>query len=115
MTSLVLEWTGQFVLEPSPATAIAGLNVTLKCTPPQSLPKASVQWLKDFAPVQTRQNISILVSGDLWIGNVKESDEGGYRCAAENTVLHLSAVTREAKLTVHGKQETTEIMYSLVV
>jgi hypothetical protein len=101
----VAEWTDQFVLEPTPTTAIAGLNVTLECTPPHSIPKASVKWLKNYAPVQTRQDISILASGDLWIGDVKESDEGGYRCAAENTVLHLSAVTNEAKLTVHVRPQ----------
>ncbi|XP_062500397.1 protein sidekick-1-like [Corticium candelabrum] len=94
-------WTGQFLLEPAPSISIAGKNITLQCIPPVSLPVASVQWLKDFNPVKARPDVTLLAGGNLQIGEVRVSDEGEYRCTAENTVLHLSVVSQPAKLTVN--------------
>ena len=99
----------EFVKEPSDVTVLAGNAVTLHCTPPHSVPPASVTWYKDYTPFVQRTGMfaaTVIANGaerNLHFSSVQESDEGAYYCVASNSYsVPTSRTSTIAQLTVRG-------------
>ena len=88
MTIIVLFVTDQpeIAAHPQNQTRIEGDNVTLSCSVDGN-PVPTISWTRDGSPVNTSGTISI--SDDkkqLTISNVKRTDNGNYRCVANNSL-----------------------------
>lgn len=101
----------EFVQQPQDVHAIAGQTARLLCTPPASIPPATVTWYKGSSPVVTRSGeftVSVIptLSGgqDLFFSNVQQEDSGDYLCVAVNErSVPQSRTSRVARLSVTGK------------
>nr|KAG5712451.1 hypothetical protein BaRGS_011425 [Batillaria attramentaria] len=86
------------------------------CSPPDSVPPATVTWYKDYAPFvqRTGQFAATIVRGsgeswDLYFSSVQESDEGDYYCVASNNYsTPNSRTSKVAQLTVYGAPVITD-------
>ncbi|XP_054715413.1 roundabout homolog 2-like [Uloborus diversus] len=91
-----------FRLSPKPVRAAMGESAILECVPPRGHPEPTVRWRKDSEVVGVGGGRFRLVGpGNLVIGDVRQSDEGLYRCLAEN--LAGMRESPPAALTVHVK------------
>lgn len=105
-----------FKTHPSDTTSLGGQPVTLHCTPPNSIPPASVTWYKDYTPFveRTGQFAATVVRGageswDLFFSSVQESDEGDYYCVASNNFsAPASRTSKVARLSVYGAPVITQ-------
>ncbi|KAK5647199.1 hypothetical protein RI129_002091 [Pyrocoelia pectoralis] len=71
-----------FLLEPRDLTVYIGQKAYFACRV-QASPPPKIRWLKDERPLQLDElRMTVLPSGALEIDEVKESDEGSYRCNA---------------------------------
>ncbi|XP_052221507.1 cell adhesion molecule DSCAM-like isoform X2 [Dreissena polymorpha] len=80
-----------FQKSPSDLYVIAGLSAKLHCTPPVSVPPASVTWYKNNAllvPRSGEQGLQVVKtaggSWDIVFEEVQKQDEGEYFCVASN-------------------------------
>ncbi|XP_031342956.1 neogenin isoform X2 [Photinus pyralis] len=70
------------LLEPRDLTVYVGQKAYFACLV-QASPPARIRWLKDERPLQLDElRMTVLPSGALEIDEVRESDEGSYRCNA---------------------------------
>ncbi|GIY40849.1 roundabout homolog 1 [Caerostris extrusa] len=92
----------EFRLNPKPVQAAMGESAILECVPPKGHPEPTVRWRKDGEYVNTNKGRFRIVSpGNLVISDVRQSDEGHYRCVAENMAGFRESVP--ATMTVHVK------------
>ncbi|KAG8183570.1 hypothetical protein JTE90_025130 [Oedothorax gibbosus] len=95
----------EFRLVPKPVQAAMGETAVLECVPPRGHPDPVVRWRKDGEWVGANGGkggrFRIVGPGSLQVGDVRQSDEGQYRCVAEN----LAGVRESppAAMTVHVK------------
>ncbi|XP_053381258.1 hemicentin-1-like isoform X2 [Mercenaria mercenaria] len=89
-----------FVQQPEDLYVIAGLQATLKCSPPFSVPTASVTWYKDnalFVPRTGEHAVQVVTTVEgFWnirFKNIQKIDEGEYFCVATNTYAVPSSRT----------------------
>jgi Immunoglobulin I-set domain len=73
-------------MSPPSARLEPGYQLELKCTPPDSLPKARIFWQKNGQDIMSTSSITITQEGSLIIHSAKISDSGNYSCIAENIV-----------------------------
>ncbi|GBO43799.1 Roundabout 3, partial [Araneus ventricosus] len=79
-----------------------GESTVLECVPPKGHPEPTVRWRKDGEYVNTNKGRFRIVSpGNLVISDVRQSDEGHYRCVAENMAGFRESTP--AIMTVHVK------------
>ncbi|GFW35983.1 roundabout homolog 3 [Trichonephila clavipes] len=91
----------EFRLNPKPVQAAMGESAILECVPPKGHPEPSVRWRKDGEYVNTNKGRFRIVSpGNLVVSDVRQSDEGHYRCVAENMAGFRESAP--AAMTVHG-------------
>ncbi|XP_064617043.1 cell adhesion molecule DSCAM-like [Liolophura sinensis] len=106
----------EFVQQPQDIHAIAGQTARLLCTPPNSIPPATVTWYKGSSPVVIRSGefaVSVIftLSGgqDLFFSNVQQEDADDYICVAINDrSVPQSRTSRVARLSVTGGAIFTE-------
>ncbi|XP_055931028.1 protein sax-3-like isoform X2 [Argiope bruennichi] len=92
----------EFRLSPKPVQAAMGESTVLECVPPKGHPEPTVRWRKDGEYVNTNKGRFRIVSpGNLVINDVRQSDEGHYRCVAENMAGIRESTP--AIMTVHVK------------
>ncbi|XP_020610523.1 roundabout homolog 1-like [Orbicella faveolata] len=114
MTIIVLFVTDQpeIAAHPQNQTRIEGDNVTLSCSVDGN-PVPTISWTRDGSPVNTSGTISI--SDDkkqLTISNVKRTDNGNYRCVANNSLGNATSnaatlnVQYPPEIAVHPEAET---------
>ena len=95
----------EFTKKPENIVKIEDQNVVLNCTAVGN-PQPSVEWTKDGVALNITADPQLTttssgISHSLTIQNVHRSDEGQYRCVANNSV---GSTTSEAgTLTVHCK------------
>ena len=100
---MFLDLQKQFVDVPYSLNAKEGSQVSLRCLPPQGVPKPKVYWLHEGRSIRAGDSSPYIISseGSLLISQVKLSHSGNYSCVAENIagVKESPAGT----LTVYGK------------
>lgn len=91
-----------FRLSPKPIQAAMGESAILECVPPKGHPDPTVRWRKDGEYINTNKGRFHLAGpGNLVINDVRQSDEGHYRCVAENVAGIRESLP--AAMTVHGE------------
>ncbi|KAG5681635.1 hypothetical protein PVAND_011051 [Polypedilum vanderplanki] len=75
-----------FIMAPPSARIEPGYQLELKCTPPDSLPKAVISWQKNGQDLMSSSSITVTQDGSLIIHSTKVLDTGNYTCSAENIV-----------------------------
>ena len=97
----------EFEKGPSDTVAIAGLELTMTCQPPESVPPPTIMWYKDSAPLALREGqfaIELEPNGDLHFASVQLEDAGKYVCVAFNTYAYPKTRTSlTASITVEGQ------------
>lgn len=73
-----------FILSPPSARLEPGYQLELKCTSPDSLPKAKQWWQKNGQNLTSSSSMTLTQEGSLIIHSVKLFDSGNYTCVAEN-------------------------------
>lgn len=91
-----------FQLSPQDTFGVLGLTALIDCSPPYSVPPATVSWLKDSQSLPS-DRFTVLSNGSLQIMSVENSDAGQYVCVAENSVLGISHSSSAANFSVYGK------------
>lgn len=95
-----------FEVHPEDTLAHKEGAVVLRCSPPHSVPPATITWTRngeslDLATPGTR--LSLAPSGNLYILNATLSDGGMYQCLATNPVTRTMRRSNLAMLSVQGK------------
>ena len=93
-----------FMREPEPTTAMVGDMTVLYCDPPPSKPPPTLMWKKEglYLNPSVDSRLTIMPSGNLYIINITEEDEGNYRCVAMNPVTGAKRRSEQIMLTVTG-------------
>lgn len=92
----------EFRLSPKPVQAAMGESAILECVAPKGHPDPAVRWRKDGEYINTNKGRFHLAGpGNLVINDVRQSDEGHYRCVAENVAGIRESLP--AAMTVHGE------------
>lgn len=93
----------EFKVVPSDTRVAAGETALLQCGAPRGHPEPNLLWKKDGEDIDVDgRRIRIVDGGNLMISDVREHDEGRYRCVAHNLVG--SRETPPVTLTVHGME-----------
>ena len=74
----------------------------IECSPPHSIPPATVSWLKDSQPLSD-ERFTVLSNGSLYIASVETSDAGQYVCIAVNSLLSISHSSPAVNFSVYGE------------
>ena len=98
-----------FQMEPSDTFGVLGQAGLINCQPPNSVPPAVVQWLKDSSPI-TDSRFTVASNGSLLISSVMSNDAGQYVCTATNQVLDITRTSGAAQFQVFGKH--TKVSHS---
>ncbi len=97
---------GGFNVEPTDTIASIGSMAVFKCSPPYSNPPANVHWLRDNDTVITITSSTKYIqadSGNLYIMDIVNDDEGYYQCVASNTVTDEVSYSTKVYLSVIGE------------
>jgi hypothetical protein len=79
-------------MAPPSARVEPGYQLELKCTPPDSQPRARVTWQKNGQELASSSFITLTQDGSLIIHSTKVLDSGNYTCSAENIVGKKSSL-----------------------
>ncbi|XP_046346605.2 peroxidasin-like isoform X1 [Haliotis rufescens] len=90
-----------FMETPADITDVAGETIQLLCRA-QGNPRPDITWTKNGSPLQSSSRFRLLSNGALMIRDLREEDEGLYRCSAANSI---QTITASARVTIQSPPE----------